>query len=1471
MYLPKTSVISLDSLRNLNNTNLTEDKDFVKKQGMNLWLQNLADYDPSLNPGFTESVREKDESVDVAGSFKYGLYGSKAAAWELVASLPGGVERLREWVAKISGKKAPTEDDLLDNVESYFRKKVKHNLKALSKYEDPEGFWNNFIAMAAASPLTLISYIPAVKAASTVTRGAKLFGLPQQVPAGIAATEFLREWDKGSAGDVLWAATKGYALGSAISFASQRQLLLRTGILATLGYAQESVHGASLDKRLAAAAVWGTFGLIPTAPRKPQQTRYGLEKGKELSEKELSERNIFMKQADEAIELKRTLRDVLNKHFEAKEVLDLVAKQRMNNKKVTVQKKKIERSQNRLLTDPRAAQLVSERIEVEAAKRMQEPIFARDLIEPENITVTRLQEIIKQLDVEIRARQEAAYDYDKVSIRQQGMDLRRPTEVKIAAVTDNLAPRYPDLKGNLKGKMSQWFAPGSFVSKFAAENPIVKWGTDRIRRSNIEATQKISQILYNLRYTKFKKDPNTGRFEGQKAGETESQFRLRAEVTGKFTPKLRILEAVPVKSYEGSAITKFEVYWKTDPNKGEKVSRAIIEADKFKHDQAKANNEPYNKRINNTDKFKYEVTDHELRTIWKLDPYEISIVRDVYGGIKESMLSYLKAVEETVGQKSAKTLSGRLNPNYFPHMWEGEFRIFASKRVPTKDGTGIKLQAIETRAANNRAHAERIEKELQSKYAAENEKIETKIVLPTEPLAASRFQSKDIASFYRELNRLDKNESLPQDFKTTLTKYFEIEQRPGIKKHFLKRGTAAGYMGTEKGNVGLANFQRAVETFVGGAIRASENLKAETDLHTLLHTPLPSRNSTKTNVILADPNLYPNTAQFLQRHFENAGGTVKENAWIKAANNAGAKWIGKSGLGSILGTLNKAALHWALLFFNPRFTIAQFIQPYHMLWPKLVDLKVGGLDKGNITVSYVRALRDMVFADKEAQSAQKYFYEHGLVESKFVTEAIEGRHHPAHILAPGYIKKHGFKRYSEAKKEMEADGEIKVINYAGKAETIVGQRMAARVEQFSRMQAGLIFYRFLRSAGHTPERAKNIANTLGDQYMVEYNYIERPGIYSEAGLGTIGRPAGLFKTFAHNYISQLWDYFKTGQRTGDYVPLAAFLTQMTMVGGLYGIFLSGSVDWIMDNVTNPLFKKLGKKERILNYSETVALSDQPEILKYGIPSSLLGMDLTTTLASPGLTPGDLASMPALEMFGLYPKSFKDGLLLSTMNLLPATIGDPMGNSGIRKDAWKRFWINISPNSMKGFVERYYAEKPLSDFEIGTSDGFGFMKGTSMDYLGLRTANPDEVDKLIVRDVKRGRKERGTIKRGSNDWVARFFSMRSLEEREALRFIYVTTQLNKNLKFDIDTIVTKAAYTIMNYKMIPPHLYDAAFRLGFSAERLEERVENRVELMNTTLLERTFKRTGAFKDNPSIAAIRDVIKDKYITAEGKITK
>ena len=42
--------------------------------------------------------------------------------------------------------------------------------------------------------------------------------------------------------------------------------------------------------------------------------------------------------------------------------------------------------------------------------------------------------------------------------------------------------------------------------------------------------------------------------------------------------------------------------------------------------------------------------------------------------------------------------------------------------------------------------------------------------------------------------------------------------------------------------------------------------------------------------------------------------------------------------------------------------------------------------------------------------------------------------------------------------------------------------------------------------------------------MVEYNYLEQPGVYGSRGLGPIGKPFGLFKTFQHNYLAQLAEY-----------------------------------------------------------------------------------------------------------------------------------------------------------------------------------------------------------------------------------------------------------------------------------------------------------------------------------------------------------
>ena len=44
-----------------------------------------------------------------------------------------------------------------------------------------------------------------------------------------------------------------------------------------------------------------------------------------------------------------------------------------------------------------------------------------------------------------------------------------------------------------------------------------------------------------------------------------------------------------------------------------------------------------------------------------------------------------------------------------------------------------------------------------------------------------------------------------------------------------------------------------------------------------------------------------------------------------------------------------------------------------------------------------------------------------------------------------------------------------------------------------------MFYNFLRSAGHNIETSKSTARYLADQYMVEYNHLERPLMYGDKG------------------------------------------------------------------------------------------------------------------------------------------------------------------------------------------------------------------------------------------------------------------------------------------------------------------------------------------------------------------------------------
>ena len=213
-----------------------------------------------------------------------------------------------------------------------------------------------------------------------------------------------------------------------------------------------------------------------------------------------------------------------------------------------------------------------------------------------------------------------------------------------------------------------------------------------------------------------------------------------------------------------------------------------------------------------------------------------------------------------------------------------------------------------------------------------------------------------------------------------------------------------------------------------------------------------------------------------------------------------------------------------------------------------------------------------------------------------------------------------------------------------------------------------------------------------NKYMVEYNYLEQPGIYGSRGLGAIGKPFGLFKTFQHNYLAQLAQYVTTAKESkGQNVAgLTAFMTQMVFAAGVYGVIGFESAERIL-RILSPTVEKFTGKP-LPSLTETILTSSLPGVVKYGAPSSALGIDLTATLAAPGVNIGDLISVPALDYLGLNPlNGFAEGkgrgIIPTAFKWGVTSIASDSAEE--KKEACVKFLSAIAPSSMQGKVEQYY--------------------------------------------------------------------------------------------------------------------------------------------------------------------------------------
>jgi hypothetical protein len=1037
--------------------------------------------------------------------------------------------------------------------------------------------------------------------------------------------------------------------------------------------------------------------------------------------------------------------------------------------------------------------------------------------------VYRLRKVVADSQEFLIAHHKAIYTTQAYSPAILGADLRSPRELKYELINPDGTAKYKDMSSGFIDKAAVFLKPGKFIGK---DYPLFKWANDTVTRYIKKAEIDADRYLYDSQ--QVSKEHGT-LLRGQKEGEPFVDYLARNEsnldAIGAMVTARRAY--VTQKSY-GAALTRYEILMHKEPAKAKQIADVFIRAESDKMSEARANGEKLNTQ-NQDGSYKYKVTDAELATNYKLSFEQIRIFREISNSLEAVIKFYNDQVHKFKGtNKELKAVP--LLPNYFPHVFPNKFNTWILRRVPDKEG---KHEVVANIGTNSVWDGRSLERRLKN----HPEFGEKNYIYNTVTKKRYPYGNVDEHSIYDLLRQFDR---------TGRQKELEIIQKelakvrgPGFK---IKRGDTwkVGFKGSElymegrpfvkkrAPNLAQANdFADVIKSYIRGVTSMGHKMEAEAIVRDALENApaMDVANSKKINSLSI---LYPNTTKALKRWVDNAMGRAQPKEVFKIVDNIGSRWIGESGLSDLLGAANQVTLTWKLLFGNARFITAQAIQPYHMIFPKLVELKYQGMEEGSITMAQIKSLRDLFFPDAEVREAIKYFKEQGLVEPKFLRE-FSGTSGVLNL------------------PKIEALGNY-MGDFAKLGNALTLKAASAKVEQVSRLNAGIMFYNFLRSAGHSPTRSKAIARYFADQYMVEYNHLEKPLIYGDQGLGTIGKPFGLFKTFQHNYLAQLVEYVNVYKHTGQSAPMVAFFAQMIFAAGLFGVVTIETADALLEKLS-PTLEKFTKKP-IPSIKEAIATSSYPDVIKHGIPSGMSGIDFTTTLAAPGTDVTDLVSVPTLDMWGLNPlRPWNERGILPSITSLIGVVAGSKGDLE-RKQAFIQLLKTSAPTSLQFAIEQYYMGLPI---------GYDFINTDMLPFI-----DPDAFEAYKSGPYRDPfKKGRGVHKRNAKDWLARKMSAYTIEEREVTKLMYIATRIKRDLRASLDTVITTSAHHLMRDGFIPEVYFNEAYKYGEDTKSFLDKVTNRIELQQSDFLTRTLKQTDSKGHIERLREIREIIESKYM--------
>ena len=808
--------------------------------------------------------------------------------------------------------------------------------------------------------------------------------------------------------------------------------------------------------------------------------------------------------------------------------------------------------------------------------------------------------------------------------------------------------------------------------------------------------------------------------------------------------------------------------------------------------------------------FKYQMRYEEMAALFKLSKDEVGILKNLDRGLAEARVYHNRAVKENP-EVGATIIPER--PNYFPRTWIGRHRLYIKE--PGKEGKLV------------HAIAGRNEKEVYGvfdtfiKKNPEYKNYEVSYELKSDLTVGNRRENTNL-SFDEAIRLWDtKNPEIATLLKESQAEYNATR---GFGARKVARTDVGGYVGTGKeGRRNVEDFTEAYIGYVDGAIRGAEAIRFRAQVD-----PVVSGRS-KFN------DLIPQQVAFARKYVDNAFG--RDSSFLAKKGDKLIETIADSAIFKKFGSpatfqkaiqvANSFTLHKALLFFNPRFLYSQIVQPYQMGVQRLQFMKVEYGIKGDIGKAVVEGSYLPFKPTKEFRELVVDALKSGTIDTKF-------------------LKEFGLDARTGERITTVTEAQVNRI-----FERATGKRLSEIAERHSRLTALAMNYSFLKSGKYDVANGKqnmfNTAKWMTDNMMVEYNFTNRPAMYTHQGLGTIGSLFGLFKTFQHNYFGQVAQYARTWAKNPKSFeaasPLLMHAVSMVMTAGLFGVMAVNQIDFLLRQMNSAVqtgLKAAGVKDpgqyRIPEYTETILKLDIPLEQKFGVPSALVNSDVSSTLAAPGLGPGDIFSLPTLDfLFGMTSKT-NEGVIGNTFNIFTKAATGTYSDV----DMYKFFKATLPP-VLLAEVERRFAG-------VSNEAMFSVLPGFER-----KTQVPKKITEERGRffEFKEGRyivanpykKMRGQIERDIGGFWKRYLGGRSFEESIILKSIWQSTKISMNHRDKIDALVTAAASdgydglydNIMFYT-------ESAMDLGYDQEQFLEKVVNRMETQSNTVLSR-FKAFG----------------------------